>query len=396
MSRIGTKVRLNQRILERKPGKTVKWLGDSIVPGLYVRVTPNGHRSFYARYRDTVTGQQVKRKLGVYPFLSIQQARRMVHALRAETFELDELLASRKKGSITTLNDLWDAHFEEWSAAARKKPLTIKTDRSRYKSQVRGRIGKQLVQDINHKAATVFIHGLKRGNQGRTAGMLSGFFKFLLVQEVVTRNPFASIKVAPSRKIHRYFSDQELQMLLDGLRELERNGENPVPLTLVKCLLISGRRVGELLGLKWRNVNFRAKIIEIEDGKVGAQTHPVTDQFLNIVKCLQPPSAEADHFVFNGTTPNGSYTGLNKFKRRLDKEVPIEPWRLHDLRHNFASQLVNQGVDLYVVKELLGHKSYNSTQRYAHLGPSKLRQGLAIVEQQVSEAVVTGQLQDNH
>ena len=53
----------------------------------------------------------------------------MVHALRAETFELDELLASRKQGSITTLNDLWDAHFEKWSAAARKKPLTIKTVR---------------------------------------------------------------------------------------------------------------------------------------------------------------------------------------------------------------------------------------------------------------------------
>ena len=353
------------------------------MPGLYVRVTPKGHRSFYARYRDTVTGQQVKRKLGVYPFLSIQQARRMVHALRAETFELDELLASRKKGSITTLNDLWDAHFEEWSAAARKKPLTIKTDRSRYKSQVQGRIGKQLVQDINHKAATVFIHGLKRGNQGRTAGMLSGFFKFLLVQEVVTRNPFASIKVAPSRKIHRYFSDQELQMLLDGLRELERNGENPVPLTLVKCLLISGRRVGELLGLRWRNVNFRAKILEVEDGKIGAQTHPVSDQFLKLVQSLQYLGRQPDDFIFHGMTPATSYTGLNKFKRRLDNVVPIDPWRLHDLRHNFASQLVNKGVDLYVVKELLGHKSYLSTQRYAHLGPSKLRQGLEVAEEKV-------------
>jgi len=346
-------------------------------------MTPKGHRSFYARYRDTVTGQQVKRKLGTYPFLSLQQARRMVHALRAETFELDDLLASRKKHSITTLNDLWAAHFEEWSAAAMKKPLTIKTDRSRYKSQVQGRIGKQLVQDINHKAATVFIHGLKRGNQGRTAGMLSGFFKFLLVQEIVARNPFASIKVAPSRKIHRYFNKQELQMLLDGLCELEQKGENLVPLTLVKCLLITGRRVGELLGLRWRHLNFRAKIMEVEDGKNGAQTHPVSDQFLDLVESLRDSGRQPDHFIFHGKTAATPYTGLNKFKRRLDDVVPIEPWRLHDLRHNFASQLVNQGVDLYVVKELLGHKSYLSTQRYAHLGPSKLRRGLEIAEEHV-------------
>lgn len=307
----------------------------------------------------------------------------MLHALRAETFELDELLASRKKGSITSLNDLWAKHFEEWNAAARKKPLTIKTDRSRYKSQVQGRIGKQLVQDINHKAATEFIHGLKRGNQGRTAGMLSGFFKFLLVQEVVTRNPFASIKVAPSRRINRYFSEQELKQLLDGLQTLESKGENPVPLTLVKCLMITGRRVGELLALRWRNLNFRAKIMEVEDGKSGAQTHPISDHFLSFVQVLQHSNWRPDQFVFHGTTYDASYTGLNKFKRRLDGVVPIDPWRLHDLRHNFASQLVNQGVDLYVVKELLGHRSYLSTQRYAHLGPSKLRQGLDVVEGQV-------------
>ena len=383
MSRIGTKVRLNQRILERKPGKTVKWLGDSIVPGLYVRVTPKGHRSFYARYRDTVTGQQVKRKLGVYPFLSIQQARRMVHALRAEVFEIDELISTRKQAPTVTLNDLYEEYFDEWNASSRKKALTIKTDRSRYQSQVSVRFGKTLVHEITHVNATEFIHKLKRGNQGRTAGMLSSFFNYLLMLGVVTKNPFAKIKVAPPRTIHRYFDETELRQLARGLEHLEMDGENPIPIALIRCLLITGRRVGELRELRWRNVNFHAQIIEVEDGKVGAQTHPVSEQFLSIVDSLRRENSTPDSFVFHGMTLDRPYMGMDKFKRRLHAVAPIAPWRIHDLRHNFASQLVNQGTDLYVVKELLGHRSYTSTQRYAHLGPSKLRDGLQVVEDQV-------------
>ncbi|MCI0529919.1 MAG: site-specific integrase, partial [Nitrospira sp.] len=88
------------------------------------------------------------------------------------------------------------------------------------------------------------------------------------------------------------------------------------------------------------------------------------------------------NYVFtgaDGTHCSGNAVGM-AFKRAC-KEVGISDFRFHDLRHTFASSLVQKGVDLYRVQRLLGHRDGRMTQRYAHLAPENLREAIRVLDE---------------
>mgnify|MGYP001463395668 CR=1 FL=1 len=74
----------------------------------------------------------------------------------------------------------------------------------------------------------------------------------------------------------------------------------------------------------------------------------------------------------------------NAFKRAC-KRAGIEDFRFHDLRHDFGSNLVQRGISIYSVKELMGHKDVRTTQRYAHLSPDKLKVDIAALDKPMTQ-----------
>jgi integrase len=141
----------------------------------------------------------------------------------------------------------------------------------------------------------------------------------------------------------------------------------------------TGLRQGELLRLTWGCIDFASKVITVKatTAKSGKSRHvPMNTQVIEILTEWKPQKVEPTDFVF--TTPRGmAIASPQTAWENVLREAKIKNFTWHDLRHCFASRLVMRGVDLYVVKELLGHSSIVHTQIYAHLQPHKHHDAVA-------------------
>lgn len=146
--------------------------------------------------------------------------------------------------------------------------------------------------------------------------------------------------------------------------------------------LHTGMRMGEILELTWRGVDFGRKTVTVLRSKNGERrTIPVNETVMHILKEKTKVRALGTDLVFcsKAFTPMESGHLRRSFRVAL-KKAHVEDLRFHDLRHTFATRLVQAGVDLYKVQRLLGHKSPIMTQRYAHHYPESLRDGVQILD----------------
>lgn len=159
----------------------------------------------------------------------------------------------------------------------------------------------------------------------------------------------------------RYLTVEECQALIAACDSHIR----PIIITALN----TGMRKGEILNLKWDNVDLKNGFILLDRTKNGDRREiPINDTlrgvFQAIVRRLDIP------YVFYNPETGKPYTDLKRPFSAALRRAKIQDFHFHDLRHTFASQLVMAGVDITTVKELLGHKSLTMTLRYAHLAPS--------------------------
>jgi len=159
----------------------------------------------------------------------------------------------------------------------------------------------------------------------------------------------------------RFLTDDEEKRLLDALKI------NPLVYDIVLTALYTGFRKNEILGLKWRNVDFENNIIILFPEQTknkryhSIPMHPVLKEMLLKRK---ESSSDIDLVFHRNGQPVKNIRSA--FENAL-KRAGIVDFRFHDLRHTFATKLIRRGVNIYVVKELLNHTDVKITQRYAHL-----------------------------
>jgi integrase len=161
---------------------------------------------------------------------------------------------------------------------------------------------------------------------------------------------------------------------------------------LVTVAIHTGMRRGELLNLTWQDVDFVGQTIFVRTSKSGeGRRLPMSPTAYSTLSAarqryrLERPrsgavrSNEGTGYVF--AAPHGGYLlNLNRAWYPALRRAGIENLRFHDLRHTFASRLVMNGVDLYRVQTLMGHKTPAMTLRYAHLSPEHLRAAVATLD----------------
>ena len=230
---------------------------------------------------------------------------------------------------------------------------------------------------------------VKPGTVNRDLSILKNCFNIAMKQwEWIDSNPVTKIpmeKEPPGRV--RFLTDEEFQHLCDACPEWLK----PIVLTARH----TGMRKENILSLKWNQVDLFRRVISLECTKNDERLSvPLNDTLMELFKRLTKVRDIKSQYVFShpnakkkdskGTFNGRRYYEIKKSFRRALEKAGIEDFRFHDLRHCFASDLVQRGVDLYVVQALLGHKSEKMTKRYAHLAPENLRDAVLKLDQKTN------------
>jgi integrase len=195
------------------------------------------------------------------------------------------------------------------------------------------------------------------------------------------RQPADHIKLGkePKGRI-RVISKKEEETLLALIREAKLNQRNqfyPETADLIEVLLYTGMRLSEGINLKYEDVNFDANLISIWINKgEKPRSVPMTKRVRSILEERQKSNKERP-FTLTRHQAGHAWNWVRK-QMGLTKD---KEFVMHALRHTCASRLVNKGIDLYVVKEYLGHSTIQVTERYAHLSPDKLAHAAEILDE---------------
>jgi integrase len=256
-------------------------------------------------------------------------------------------------------------------------------------------LGDYKVMDVTPSLITQYK--IKRRKDGvgpasinRELAVLKSAFNLALKQwEWVRENPVTRISMEkePQGRV-RYLTDEEFEKLLEACPEWLR----PIVLTARH----TGLRRENILSLEWHHVDLFRRIITIERTKNGERLGiPINETLMELFKKLSKVRYIGSEYVFyhpaaKKKNSKGAFDGRRYYEVKTAfqnalREAGIEDFRFHDLRHCFASALVQRGADLYEVQRLLGHKSHEMTQRYAHLAPENLREAVSRLDEKESE-----------
>jgi len=348
----------------------------------YIRTLPNG--KFRAEVSKNYTAIQSK------TFSNHKQAERWANDLEKNIETILELKPKKiKKLSPDKVEELGGiALFQKLGVEV--EFLTFKTLVNRYMAQWTGKdenyirragfwlmeLGDKPVKSIkpNHieKALEKYGAGKAKGYGSnkpksnntllRMKAVLSSIFQYGMDKKYLDKNPADKVRIkAEPNQIERFLSDGERLRLLDACRESSWDRMY----LLVLLAITTGMRKSELTNLCWTDINFDKGLASLVDTKNGSpRVNPIPSIALEELKKYRQ--------VGNGlifVSPNNSEKPFD-FRGCWDKAknvAKIEGFRFHDLRHTAASYLVMAGATLHETAEILGHKSTETTKRYAHL-----------------------------
>ena len=231
---------------------------------------------------------------------------------------------------------------------------------------------KQVKRD--EKTARAFLQKVlkERAENGRSGGKLltkrtvdvalarlKRFFNLCVEWELCQRNPAAKVKLfrADVKRVRFLTADEEKNLIEACDPHLRR---------IVRFALQTGARKGEISGLRWRDVDLKNGVATIPAvrAKAGKDRHLHLNAVATSILRELPRPIDKDAFVFANST-GGEEINIERHWRKAICAAGVEDFRFHNLRHTYASRLVMAGVDLAVLRELLGHADFTMTLRYA-------------------------------
>jgi integrase len=159
----------------------------------------------------------------------------------------------------------------------------------------------------------------------------------------------------------------------------------PFAAAAIRLLMLTGARLSEILSLKWAYIDLEQGIARLPDSKTGFKVLQLPAAALAVLDRLP----EMSDFVLPGDSESGHMINLHYPWRELLKFAGLTGWRIHDLRHAFASMMVNSGASLPIIGKILGHTQASTTQRYAHLEQNPARKAAEDAAAKIAEAMRT-------
>ena len=366
-------------------GKSKDEISFSDVPGLRVVVS---RKSKTFMFRGVFNGKKISTTLGKYPEMSLDQAINIVLAfqnkLKMGINPIDEI---KKIENIPTL-----AHFfyKVYLPLAKLNKKSWKDDVSRFKNHIEPTLGNIQLNQITSAMLSDLMLEIKTEDRAnatvnRSRALLSSMFNVAFEREIIEQSPMTRVKkLVEQNQIERYLSDDELKRLMNVLANHHAHDiDNQIIVGIVEMLLLTGARKGEVLNLKWSDLDENNHLWKLNENKSGKpRIIQLNSQAQQIIRRMSRKYL----YVFANPKTGLPFNDIRKTFQKILDVAQIENFRIHDLRHNFASMAVNNGCDIYVVQHLLGHASPTTTQRYAHLRQDTLRNASEMLAERINSA----------
>lgn len=365
-------------------GKRIE-LRDDVEPGLILRITDKGVRSWSVRYRNH-GGEQRRKSLGKYPAIGIAKAREEARKAKGQLAQGVDVVAveratkaEERRQRLHTLSGLAEAYFEACadgshrggSKATPKRASTISEEKRVYYNVVDKKFGKVPVAKLTRIEIRDFVSRQTKAspsNGRHTRNIIRQLLSFAVSMDIIDSNPALSISAPAPQARERVLTEGEIKAFwlacdrpsdVEGLRMPKHMG---IALRLAAVTL---QRRGEIMGAHWSEIDMKGKLWVIPAIRMkGKKTHavPLSDLALSILQEAKD-TIGGDGFVFQAPrledpAPMDSHM-LSKAMRAVVNVLKMEQATPHDLRRTGATLLTGEriGIPRFIVSQVLAHAS---------------------------------------
>ena len=246
------------------------------------------------------------------------------------------------------------------------------------------KINKYFDKDItylNEDDIRTFLYNSKESSKTNAhyLAALKSFYEYMQDLEVIKKSPCENIKSPKIEKnLPKYITFDEINRLLDIDLRKPIDYRNKAMLEL---LYATGMRISELLNLTLSNINIDDASVKVMGKGSKERFIPISDvtikylqEYINVYRNLILNTKTSDYLFINYTGNKMSRQGFFKILKELAEKCNIDKdISPHILRHSFATHLLNNGADLRVIQELLGHENISTTEIYSHISNEKIK-----------------------
>ena len=191
------------------------------------------------------------------------------------------------------------------------------------------------------------------------------------------------------RSCERFLSEEEFRRLGRVLDDVEAEGKvSPSAVAAIRLLMLTGCRRGEIVTLRWEDVDLEAGDLRLRDAKTGARQVALSPAAVRVLSGI--PRVADTPWVIAGRKPGTRLANLNASWLVVRARAGLDDVRLHDLRHSFASRALALGESLTMIGKLLGHRKVQTTARYAHLAQDSVKASAARVAESLKADMARG------
>jgi integrase len=318
-------------------------------------------------------GKRKKRMVGTSKRKAGQALRRIEADIVNDKFNL----AETRKMTFRELAEYWLENYSKIENA----PSQYEKNRERIRNHLLPFFRETWIADITPRTIDEYKnsrHGkIKPSTINRTLAILRKMFNDAIRWGFMRTSPMTMVKqLKENQEGYDYYGESEVREFLKNCQEDFYE--------IACCAVYTGMRAGEIVALKWRDVDLERRIIRVERGANGTTKSrkiryiPVNSRLLAVLKARK--ELNDGELVFPNDGGEMRQIGFRTEMKRAAERAGLRKIRFHDLRHTFASNFVIKGGNLLSLQKILGHSTINMTIRYAHLAPDFMANEIEVLD----------------